>query len=328
VIEADSFSLELEPGHWVRAQLAVVSYLNRINPAEYTEDQTDIGPRVATGRVHGLYTVRDFILKAPEDQVQVALQYAHARRGEIDISIAFAYWEDPKAPMLEALRCTTLAVMALLNIQLGDHLTPVAPLQVSKVLSSGQDQFESSFHMSVLDRARLMPDTLEPVVSRLAEVLSRSQGSQKLRTALELYGSHFNEPQARTRFLLLVIATETLATPRQKHRVALQLAEKWQADLASVRTSYADGTDEHFALSALERELLVRTDISIRSQVRELFTQVGLKLGLGDLAKRALRVYDQRSKLVHDGALPANELGDAEREARELLELAIKSESS
>ncbi|APW46230.1 hypothetical protein RA876_07420 [Rhodoferax antarcticus] len=64
-------------------------------------------------------------------------------------------------------------------------------------------------------------------------------------------------------------------------------------------------------------------------QVRDLFARVESALGTGtsDLPKRALLVYDLRSKLVHDGALSANELSGAEREARELLELALKAEA-
>jgi hypothetical protein len=330
VIEAQSFALELERGHWVRAQLAVLSYLNRTKPAEYPDDESEIGPLVATGRARGLYTVRDSILTAPEDLIEVAWQYAHSRRGEVDISIAFPFPGDLGVSICESLRSTTLAAMAFLNLQLKDHLTPVAPLQISRILESGQRQSEAYFFLSVHNRSNLTFDALQPLVSRLATVLSRPKESPKLKTALELYGSHFKEPQTRTRFLLLVIAMETLAMPRQKHNVVLELAEKWRTELAVIQSKYTEESDEHFALAAFERELLVRTEISIRSQVRELFIRVQQTLGpdIGDLSKRALRVYDQRSKLVHDGSLPESELTDAEDSARELLELAIRSESS
>ena len=199
VLEAESFSLELTPGQRTRAQLAVVSYLNRSKPAEYTDEITDIGPLVCNGRVPGLYVVRNQILKAPEDQISVSWQYAHARRGEIDISIAFGHVGEIEPFVHEALRCSTLAFMALLNLKLGDQLTPVAPLHVRKILQTEQGQFEATYTLAVRRRDFLKSEALGPVVSHLAKILSQEAAAQKLRTALELYGSHFDELQSRTR---------------------------------------------------------------------------------------------------------------------------------
>ena len=75
-------------------------------------------------------------------------------------------------------------------------------------------------------------------------------------------------------------------------------------------------------LEALSRELLVRSEDSIRSQIRKLFASLpGVDAAEATkLQRRALCVYDKRSTLVHDGHLPNEELFTLEGEARELLE--------
>ena len=329
VFEADSFVLDLGEGTSVPAQAAVLSYLNRSRPEVYEAESTEKGPLVWTGTVPGVYLVRDTLLKAPEDQIQVSVEHAHARRGEIDITFAFPF-DGPLPPTAhDSIRSTAFAFMSLINLRLSDFLTPVAPLHIRTVAASGS-QFESSLSLAVHSRHALARDTLAPVVTRIASLLSNGPRADKLRTALELYGSHFYERQARTRFLLLVIALEALAIPTLKHQVALDLLAKWQDDLSNEQKRHDKSTAEYAALDALARDLLYRREDSIRSQIRDLFRSVvgPVDGNSTDLPRRALKIYDTRSRLVHDGSIPANDLAAAEAEARGLLELVLKSHTA
>jgi hypothetical protein len=301
-------------------KLAVLSYLPRSVETNYNQEKSDLGPLIWTGRVPGLYTVQDSILKAPEDIVEIAFEHRHADRGEVDISIAFPYTGEVPDDLFEAVRCSLFAVMSVLNLQLPDFLTPAAPPQLRRVKDGG-DTFDSDIRVAVRNRKVLSEDNVRVIIDNAVPRLSSPNG-EKLRTALELHGSHFFERANRTRFLLLVIALETLAVPTLKHGVALALIDKWRQDVVAEQAQYAKESDEYAALEALSRELLFRRESSIRAQMRALVQTVAPAKG-GDASpveKRALWVYDARSTLVHDGSLPPGDLEKAENAAREVLE--------
>ncbi|MFF2026987.1 hypothetical protein ACFVW2_35025, partial [Streptomyces sp. NPDC058171] len=125
--------------------------------------------------------------------------------------------------MIEALRATAYAVMSLLNLQLGDYLTPTAPFQLRKVLPGGGGGFESEILLAVHARQTLKEETLAQTITSIANVILGSVYGEKLRVALELYAAHFTEHQVRVRFLLLVIAIEALAKSTAKYQVAIDL---------------------------------------------------------------------------------------------------------
>lgn len=77
-------------------------------------------------------------------------------------------------------------------------------------------------------------------------------------------------------------------------------------------------------LDDLQRDVLFRSKASIRSRIRH--------LALGAFAsdpkaqeksKRAVRAYDMRSKLVHDGNLSDKELSEGFEVSKETLRLAL-----
>ncbi|HEV2041342.1 MAG TPA: hypothetical protein VGT81_15140 [Casimicrobiaceae bacterium] len=136
VIEAESFALDLGNEKPAFAQAAVLSYLNRSRPWEYTSERTEHGPLIGLGSATGLYLVRDAILKAPEDEIPVAFEHANARRGEIDISFAFMFDGELPSSARDSIRSAAFAFMSLINLKLGDFLTPVAPLAIRKILAS------------------------------------------------------------------------------------------------------------------------------------------------------------------------------------------------
>ena len=122
--------------------------------------------------------------------------------------IAFAHAGDLSAAVTESIRCTLFALMSLLNLRLGDFLTPVAPIQIRKLDPQG-DKFVSGVLIAVRNRRRLECDDLKTAVKELSNALLRSSNSEKLRTALELYGSHFEDSiRSQIRSLFRSIAAE------------------------------------------------------------------------------------------------------------------------
>ena len=85
----------------------------------------------------------------------------------------------------------------------------------------------------------------------------------------------------------------------------------------------APGSEEYLSLQAVSNELDFRTKDSLGTQVRKLFAGLpGMNLErASELQRRATYIYNRRSRLVHNGSLPAEELSTLEGDARELLEI-------
>jgi hypothetical protein len=229
---------------------------------------------------------------------------------------------DLPGPVIEAVRATAYATMSLLNLQLDDHMVPAAPFSIREVLPGSGGGMDTGISVAVRNRQELDQDILEEALRCVTGVLMGSPYGEKFRVALELYAAHVTEVQVRVRFLLLVMAMESLAEPTTKHRAAMDLLDRWQQELAAETAKYEPSSEEFQSLDALTRELNFREEDSIRSQIRKLFGNLpGVEPDDAKvLQRRALRVYDKRSSLVHDGYLPADELPELESEARELLE--------
>lgn len=304
------------------ARLAILAYQQRSSPEKFFEEHTKIGPLIWDGKIRGLHRVRDTLLKAPEDRIQLELQHRNSHQGELDICINFRFSGAISSALLESLRATANAVMSLVNLAHEDLLVPSAPFQLRKVLPEGGDQFESGLLLAVRSRRTLIAPDLQRTVNQVTRALRTSIFGPKFVTALELYAAHFTEQQARVRFLLLVVAMESLSTSSQKHQSAMALLKRWEEELSQEMTLHDSATEAWLSLDALRRELGFRAEDSIRSQIRKLFCALPgvTPEESATLQRRALRVYDKRSTLVHDGQLPAAELSDLEEEARELLE--------
>lgn len=321
-IEYQPFGIDYGASSDLLARLIVISYAQRSAPERYLKEETKLGLLLWDGQTPGLHRVRDTVLKAPEDVVTVEWQYRNAQRGELDICINFRFDGQLPPTLVEALRGTAFAIMSLVNLQLGDYLTPAAPFQLRKVLSSGGGQMESSALLAVRARQALAKEALEPTIFGIANLLQDSVYGEKLRVALELYAAHFTEQQVRVRFLLLVMAMESLAKPTLKHQSVIDLLDRWRKELATEMRKLDSSSEAFLSLAALSRELGFRAEDSIRAQVRKLFAGLpGVECTKAtELQRRALLVYDGRSTLVHDGQLPDEQLSKLEIEARELLE--------
>jgi len=153
----------------------------------------------------------------------------------------------------------------------------------------------------------------------------------KLRTALELYEAYFYEKSSNARILTLVMALETLSGHESKHKVVLDLLEQWRPEVEQQKGKYSQDSEEHEALEALKRELMFRKEASLRSQIRKLVVDALVIAGNPDaqeVGRRAVKVYDKRSTLVHQGFLTQAELVETEREAREIVESVLKAKIS
>jgi hypothetical protein len=137
----------------------------------------------------------------------------------------------------------------------------------------------------------------------------------RLQTAMELYGAAQTESTGRARFITLMMVLEALAEPTRRPAAVQSFLDSVQEMLTVQRSEYGDTSEEAFAFEALQREIFFRRDDSIRSQVRQLVLKT---LADEDAAKRAVGLYDQRSTLVHKGALPEQVLGEATTAAMDL----------
>jgi len=314
----DSFFIDYGELEKLSARLIVVSYDKRTSAERFVNEETKIGPLMWDGEIYGLHKVRNTILKAPKDKVEVSMVHRNAQLGEIDIFINFFFTEGIPSSLIEALRATAYSILSLLNLKLNDFLIPTLPFQIRKVLSDGDGQLESSILIDVNDRKEISSNTIESTLTSIANVLIKSSYGVKLRTALELYAAHFTEQQVRVRFLLLVIALESLTNPTKKHNVAVNLMSRWQQELKIEIKNYSEKSEEFKSLESLSRELNFRTEDSLRSQIRKLFKNLN-SCNSEEMQRRALHVYDKRSTLVHEGELPDEELVNLEAEAKELL---------
>ena len=150
----------------------------------------------------------------------------------------------------------------------------------------------------------------------------------KLRTALDLYGAYYYERSANARLLTLVMALETLTVSALKSQYILDLIADWQKDVSRLKQDLGAESDEYEQLTALERELLFRKEKSLRSQARALVfdtVQMSGALNAKELADRAVKVYDKRSILVHEGALSVEDLRWAETEAKNVVEAVLRA---
>jgi len=308
----------------ITAAVGVATYLPRSAADSYVLEASDEGPLVWRGEVPGLYALGGAILKAPEDTVAVALEHERARKGEVDLFVAADAARPLAGDIAASFRGIASALLAMLNLRLQDHLTPSAPLQVRRLVSSGT-AFENSVVVAVQRRDEPPVAVIEAALQEFQDVVLSGRAGAKIQTALELYSAQSIERDSKVRFLLLVMALECLSTATPKHPVALDLIAKWQGELKKEQEGYPRASEEFLALESLERELLFRRNDSIRSQVRALMARVKESSSApADLARRALRVYDIRSTLVHEGDLPPEDLANAEREAKEFVETALQ----
>jgi hypothetical protein len=145
----------------------------------------------------------------------------------------------------------------------------------------------------------------------------------RLRTSVDLFAAAGFEASPPARLLTYAIALEVFTPPSDKHPVAQQLIDRWRTELHARRDSFAVGSLEADALDALERELLIRKQASIRWRIRNFVAESLAAAGASDapeVAKKAVSAYDKRSTLVHEGLLASEVMGPTIETLRGVLE--------
>jgi hypothetical protein len=174
--------------------------------------------------------------------------------------------------------------------------------------------------------------TVSTPVQRVIDSLSRGMThpraetlftNARFRTAVDLFAAAHFEKTGPARLLTYVMALEVLAPSAEKHPVALALLQKWRTELTAAITAVPADSPEGSDLEALEREINFRKEASIRSRIRHLVHTTLSAVGATDaeqMARTALKAYDSRSVLLHDGSLPEQEIGVTIGNLRTILE--------
>lgn len=118
---------------------------------------------------------------------------------------------------------------------------------------------------------------------------------------------------------------EALAEVSLKEKVALDLVDRWSAELMNEMAKYDKTSSDYKTLNSLGGQVRRLKDKSIGAQIADLFVHLAdlSEDERNKLQRRAKDVYNARSKLVHDGYLPPGELRKLEVEARTLVEMVL-----
>lgn len=149
----------------------------------------------------------------------------------------------------------------------------------------------------------------------------------KLSVALDLYNAFFWESSPNARFLTLNMALEALSPQTLKHQCAVGLVSKWMSEVDSLKSLVEKESEEWHAYDSLKREIGFRKEASIRSSIRHLVfsTLSGKDSDAENLANRAVKLYDLRSSLVHDGHVPGIDLSNCICELRVIATRVIRT---
>jgi len=175
-----------------------------------------------------------------------------------------------------------------------------------------------------MGEARLIGTTpASMIVDALVEGLALPCGAelpedQRLRLALDLLSAYHRETTVSSKLVTLCMVLEVLSETTTQPYVAIEYLERWDNEVSERLYSMDSASEDFFALDSLRREILRRRETSKRGRVRRLILET-LGADQVDLARRAVRAYDSRSTLVHEGSIPAQELDTAETDARDVV---------
>ncbi|MFV9691150.1 MAG: hypothetical protein ACNY01_09325 [Desulfobacteria bacterium] len=149
----------------------------------------------------------------------------------------------------------------------------------------------------------------------------------KLKVALDLYNAFFRETSANARFLSLNMALEALAPSDLKHKCVSEAIDRWVAEAKKLQEAVQTDSEEWHAYDSLVREIGFRKEKSIRSSIRNLVlsTLRASDPDAADLSRQAVQFYDLRSRLVHDGHVQGEDLGQAATKLREIVFHVLKA---
>lgn len=158
--------------------------------------------------------------------------------------------------------------------------------------------------------------------------ISGAASDARLITALDLFRGHLVESTPNGRLLMLVMSLEALTEPKRKADIALRFLQKWHEDLDTCSADPALTQSDREAIDALKREVLFRKDESIRQAFKRTVFEILSETGdpeAAALASRALKVYDHRSTLIHEGSIDSQDLRLAQRDAFTIASKVLES---
>lgn len=172
-------------------------------------------------------------------------------------------------------------------------------------------------------------DVLDSIIEGI-EIRSEHHSieDQKLQIALDLFAAFWLENSDNAKLLTLVLALESLMTHPLRHRLVIELLDRWKPEVKCLKEQFNDGSEEFNALDSLEKELLFKKTDSLRRQVRSLVFDALVFLkqdNASDKAREAVWVYDQRSILVHEGKLSKVNLSKAKSTAYEIVAKVLEA---
>ncbi len=173
------------------------------------------------------------------------------------------------------------------------------------------------------------PDSiLENLLEGLSISLSIENIDVKLKIAIDIYNGHFFEQSNQARFLSLIMALESIAPHNHKHQIAQKLIDSWIKDLNQKIAMLEKNSEEYHSLESLQKEINFRREASLRSQIRSLVLDTLNEDNnhlAAEYAKKAVKSYDIRSILVHDGIIDTKILEEALTDTKEIVLLVLKS---
>lgn len=150
---------------------------------------------------------------------------------------------------------------------------------------------------------------------------------ERLETALSLYSAADHEASATVRFLTRVMALEALVVPQAKHVAVVGMVDRWAAEVKE-RMNLKPEREERDSLESLQGQLAHLREESVKSGLRRLVFQSIQRVAPAQAesdSRDASRLYDARSRLVHDGILEKKTLGWAQEASRRICEGVLAS---
>lgn len=189
------------------------------------------------------------------------------------------------------------------------HLTPT-PVRVAASLRVVEG--EARFVSALIEGSQLRP-------------LTGSSGQPELKLCCEMFALVDFEASETARLLALVTILEIMAKPAPRPKPCLDIIEEAMARMVSEAEAAEDPALRQALLDMHKGATHWRAE-SIRSSVRRLAVDAARALGDGHpevAGKSAVRLYDKRSSIVHEGQVAsAAEARDARRIVREVLAVA------
>jgi len=190
-----------------------------------------ISPIVWRGDIQTGFCLGDSFIKAPEDEVPLALKYEHAYQGEIDIFLKIGSDENVSYQILdEIFHPIARSIATYMGITLDDFILPVAPVRISK-LKNGTAETLSDVIVEVKNR----PDNTIEIIREKFQSFSRNImiKSKEERIAYDVacrrYLSSFEEIDLIDRYCDLwevceFLTIETKAKGKKVGKIAKELA--------------------------------------------------------------------------------------------------------